>query len=331
MQSKSSIKQKLLLIIFGLFIALLLTEGFFRIAGLIVHEENILPSEKKDNTYRILCIGDSSTYGLGSTDSEKYSYPAQLHTLLNTQSSNNEFEVVNLGVRGINSSQVVNRFKYNILKYNPDMVIVMIGINDGWNLEESNILKYYNERFIKKLLLSLELIVNRLKVYQFMKLVFIPQDLDISTENLEDSSSPSELIIAPYNDETRRKGFRFSYRNPMKASAFYHALNDNITSMVKIAESQHIQAVFMTYHAGGYGGVNKIINQIYAQLSVPIVDIGSVFKQAKKLELDVRGPDKWHPNDLGYSLIAKSIYNDMISLGIINDDKIELFPMQENK
>lgn len=88
MQSKSSIKQKLLLIVFGLFIALLLTEGFFRIARLIVHEENILPSEKKDNTYRILCIGDSSTYGLGSTDSEKYSYPAQLHTLFNTRLSN---------------------------------------------------------------------------------------------------------------------------------------------------------------------------------------------------------------------------------------------------
>lgn len=330
MQSKSSIKQKLLLIVFGLLIALLLTEGIFRVGGLIVHEDNILPTEKKNNTYRILCIGDSSTYGLGSTDSEKYSYPAQLHTLLNTKSSNNEFEVINLGVLGINSSQVFNRFKHNILKYNPDMVIIMIGINDGWNLEESNILKYYNESFIKKLFLSLELIVNRLKVYQFLKLVFIPQDLNISMEGLEDSSSSNELEIAPYNEETRSKGFRFSYRNPMKASAFYHALNENITSMVKIAESQHIQPVLMTYHARGYGGVNKIINRIYAQLSVPIVDIGSVFKKAKKLELDVRGPDKWHPNDLGYSLIAKSIYNDMISLGIIDVDNIELFPKQEN-
>ena len=107
-QNKTSFIQTIILITLGLFIALLLTEAFFRVGGLVVNKEITTPPNKNKDIYRILCIGDSSTYGLGSTDPKKYSYPDQLQTLLNEYSHNNKFEIANLGVQGINSSQVFN-------------------------------------------------------------------------------------------------------------------------------------------------------------------------------------------------------------------------------
>jgi lysophospholipase L1-like esterase len=323
LQEESSLKQKILLILFGLIVAILLSEGIFRIGGLIVNETKVKAYERKDKEiYRILCIGDSSTYGVGASDAKKYSYPSQLQKILDGKETDKRFEIINLGIPGINSSQVLHRFGKYLSEYNPDMVIVMVGMNDTWNLEESEILKFYNENILRKLYLSIELFLNRLQLYQFFKLVFISNKFKDS----EYISFPEKELKLPYfNDETKSKGFKLSLHNPMKAIALYKAIESNLTAIKLIADKNNVRILFMEYHNGGWGRPERVIHQIYEKLKVPVVDNLVLFRKAKEKGIDVRGKDNWHPNDLGYLLIAKNIYNKMIDLNIVDSEPIEIF------
>lgn len=309
----TSLKHKILLVIFGLFIAILLGEAFFKIWGSVVYEVKNKANAANSNVYRILCIGDSNTYGLGSSDINKFSYPAQLQRILNEKIHDKKFEVLNLGVPGINSSQVLNRFRKNIKQYKPNMVIVMVGINDPWNLEESNILKFYstkNVNIFNNLRMRLGLILNKSQLYQFFKLVFL-------------SGEFNELNIPEYDEKTRNNGFIYSSQQSGKSIALVNAIISNITEIAQIAEDNHVNIMFMKYHNIGWGRPELVIHHTYTRLGIPIVDNAIVFRKARAFELNVLGKDKWHPNDLGYKLIAKNIYNQMILSGFIDGNQLK--------
>lgn len=320
-------KRNILLIIFGLLISLVLGEVLLRVAGLIISKPNIPVIQRQDNTFIILCIGDSSTYGVGATDIKKFSYPSQLQELLATKFPDLKYEVINLGVPGINSSQVLNRFEGNIQLYKPNVVIVQVGVNDWWNLEESNVLKHYDQGYMKKIFMSTSLFLNRMKLYQFFKLVLASSEYEDSREGHEASLAvKGEPNIAHYNNETKNKGFWFSYRDPVKTVALYHALKENISGLARIAKKNRVTIIFMKYHIGGKWHMPSThLSNIYDELSVPTIDNKSLFEVGKSRHLDMFGPDKWHPGNVGYSLISKYIYNKFIELSIIKGEKIKIF------
>lgn len=88
--------------------------------------------KKPDNTYRIVCLGNSCTYGVGCD--YKDSYPARLQKMFNTVLGDGAVEVINAGVPGYSSLQELRYLKEKILEYNPDMLIMQYGEND----EEGN-------------------------------------------------------------------------------------------------------------------------------------------------------------------------------------------------
>jgi len=126
---KTSSKQKIILIIFGLFLCVLLLEVGLRIGGFILlsqeEHRNKGPINQK-GTYRIMSLGESTTF-----NGESNSYPRQLERILNQRNSGIKFKVINKGRAGIESTGILAKLENNINKYNPDMIIVMMGINDG--------------------------------------------------------------------------------------------------------------------------------------------------------------------------------------------------------
>lgn len=82
----------------------------------------------------VLCVGDSHTYGapLPAQDA----YPAQLDERLNAADADWRVQVVNLGIPGQNSAMVANRLEKQINYYQPDLVVVWIGLNNSWNFNE---------------------------------------------------------------------------------------------------------------------------------------------------------------------------------------------------
>lgn len=80
--------------------------------------------EKPQDTYRIITLGDSFTYGLYVNTKDNWS--EKLEDMLNNQlkcSNIKKFEVINLGVHGYDTQYEVERFIRRGTKYSPDLVI----------------------------------------------------------------------------------------------------------------------------------------------------------------------------------------------------------------
>ncbi len=90
--------------------------------------ENALPSGERDR--RILCIGDSNTYGIHLPP--EHSYPGRLQELLDA-AAGQPWRVVNLGYPGQNSAQVRARLAVNLRHFEPEVVICWIGVNNTWS------------------------------------------------------------------------------------------------------------------------------------------------------------------------------------------------------
>jgi lysophospholipase L1-like esterase len=83
--------------------------------------------EKRPGVFRIIALGDSVTFG-GVAD-RKCDWPAHLQREL-ARVDMNRYEVVNGGVEGYGTWHVLQRLRHEVLKLNPDMIIVLVGWND---------------------------------------------------------------------------------------------------------------------------------------------------------------------------------------------------------
>jgi lysophospholipase L1-like esterase len=85
-------------------------------------------------TYRIVCMGDSSTFGWGVNTED--TYPVLLQAELSRRHPGTRIEVVNLGVCGYSSFQGRILLEREGLKYEPDLVTLSYGSNDWSRVPE---------------------------------------------------------------------------------------------------------------------------------------------------------------------------------------------------
>jgi tetratricopeptide (TPR) repeat protein len=118
------LRTKITLIIFGLFLFLILLEAGLRLGGFIIlslQEYRNLQSIKHKGTYRILCLGESTTAD---------QWPPHLEEVLNQRHAGVRFSVIDKGVRATQTQIILAHLESNLDTYHPDMVVAMIGLND---------------------------------------------------------------------------------------------------------------------------------------------------------------------------------------------------------
>jgi len=86
-----------------------------------------IPVKKPKDTIRILCLGDSITFGWNYKSEEIY--PARLEARLNRNIKQYRFDVINTGVPGNCAFQEYYDLK-RALKFSPDIVIIQYTLND---------------------------------------------------------------------------------------------------------------------------------------------------------------------------------------------------------
>ncbi|MCP3917723.1 MAG: hypothetical protein GY711_19440 [bacterium] len=79
---------------------------------------------------RILCMGDSNTYGVYLESSD--SYPGRLQQYLDA-APDNPWRVFNLGYPGQNTAQMRARLAENLAAYRPEVLILWGGMNNTWS------------------------------------------------------------------------------------------------------------------------------------------------------------------------------------------------------
>lgn len=82
----------------------------------------------RPGVFRIAVTGDS--YTMGSGVEEEDAYPAQLEALLDAGGGEYDYEVLNLGLAGINTRVAVNRLRRIGLRYHPDLAVYGFTVND---------------------------------------------------------------------------------------------------------------------------------------------------------------------------------------------------------
>lgn len=154
-------------------ISLILLEISLQIASPIVYYLNITtlnPQQFKGKHYTILTLGDSITVGHGSAPF--YSYPRQLEHILEIFNPEMEFKVINRGIYGLNSSNLLRSLANDIKTYHPNLIVVMTGANNRWNYEDSNLPLILNEKVEKKFFSEIGIfrLLKKLKIYKLLKI-----------------------------------------------------------------------------------------------------------------------------------------------------------------
>jgi len=132
-KQKTTFWQKTALIRLGLFLGIVALEIGLRFSGFIIlslQERSNRLSLLEKGEYIILCLGESTT-----ADGGDNSYPRWLERILNTELKGIKFSVVNKGLWACNTADIVAGLENNLDTYKPDLVITMMGINDGLGTE----------------------------------------------------------------------------------------------------------------------------------------------------------------------------------------------------
>ena len=85
--------------------------------------------EAAQQRLRVLCFGDSSTFGFGVDFAD--AWPNQLQHLLDEESPG-AVEVLNAGIPGQTTYQGRQRLTRELVKWHPQLVMITFGNNDGW-------------------------------------------------------------------------------------------------------------------------------------------------------------------------------------------------------
>jgi len=168
---------KFFLSLWGIAACLFLIEIVMRLAGFLFlasQEYANRASIDQAGEYRILCLGESTT-ALGG----KNSYPRQLEEILNSREDLDfDISVINGGLASIASDGILASVEKQINQYRPDLVLVMMGINDviyrdtglveneepsNWLHKAAQELKIY--KLAKLLVLSIEKKISQKKTF----------------------------------------------------------------------------------------------------------------------------------------------------------------------
>lgn len=145
---------------------------------------------------RIVCVGNSITFGSGLKDRARESYPAQLQALLGP-----DFEVLNFGVSGATMLKKGNKPYWHTKEYQqvltskPDLVFIKLGTNDSKQINRAEMVSFVAD--YKDMVHSFQGLASKPKVVLLLPLkAFSETQFGISGSYLKDSLIPMIQKVA---------------------------------------------------------------------------------------------------------------------------------------
>ena len=109
-------------------------------------------AEKPAGTFRVICMGASSTFGYLSPDEE--TYPVHLESKLRTVLDSSDVEVLNSGIPHFDTDHLAAILERELLGYEPDLLTLYTGYNDAtspmaetWSQRTSRVLDEYSAAY----------------------------------------------------------------------------------------------------------------------------------------------------------------------------------------
>lgn len=270
---------------------LLVLEVALRLCGAFLSRRPALDSLGQEETSDIICIGDSFTYGWAVEAG--FSYPKQLERMLNERSGHEKrFRVFNLAIPGSNSSQHLGYFASLLRTHStPDMLILLSGANDNWNLAHSNLAKVLGgDTEPTSKLLGIKVWLADLRIYKMPRLIVL---------NLRGKAPESEIDF--FSQVRKSKN--------VDPAILQKLLDYNLSAIIGLARQYRVKVIIHSYPQGGPYRKN-VAEEVAVRLGIPFVDHARTFREALETKSfrDLFIYDNSHPNKEGYRMIAENLY-----------------------
>jgi lysophospholipase L1-like esterase len=262
---------------------------------------------------RILCVGDSHTFGSGVADDE--SYPAQLQQRLDGVSPG-RFAVINVGQPGMSAVQMRNRIAAHTARYAPDLVILWGGVNDDWNLRE---LSAGDASWAQRL----DGWATRSRVYRFVRVWQHDRRLDLEVATVraggmhqvaprprtEEGASTAEAATRG-TPKKRRDPFAHHAPVPGGEGRVFEAHEATLAQLR--AAGIPLIAVRYPLGIGPFGAANRALDSLAQMYDLPVVDAAEAVSRVPADELEWT----WgaHPNAPVYAELAKDLVPYVLEL-----------------
>jgi lysophospholipase L1-like esterase len=239
---------------------------------------------KPAGTKRLLCLGDSITFGYGVGDSE--TYPAALARDLPG------WEVVNGGVTGFTSHQVLAQLRRLDGVIEPDVVTILIGWNDG-NRRPVDDREY--ERRIRRIQL-MEGTLDHLYLYRAIK--------------------------GAYLRATVMKGLEWT-RHATGHRATLDQYQENLRAMIAECARKGVRPVFIDLPHRKMPGeqpfssdYEKALKEVAGAEGIPLLDCGVLGLETQEASNARFFIDSLHLTPEGNALFARHLADQLEALGI---------------
>jgi lysophospholipase L1-like esterase len=289
------------LVAIGLALTVILLELGLQLGSLFV-DAPIDPGTMswKTDDRRFLALGDSNTYGVWLPERERDAYPSQLERIWNGGQVL-PAEVLNLGYPGTNSSRLLGLYPKLMEAFAPDVVLVMIGVNDFWTEPVA-----FPDQAADRGLLAYAKRHSRL--YKGLYILLRRSGADaLEVEHNPDSNSERGEGTIRAGEHEFALGWNTEIGRPDEVEV---ALRDNLRKLAALSRLSSAQLVLMTYPGQFryYSRANPAIRSIAQESGIPLIDLELVFRPLCP-EFSCR---QWlhgdqHPNEAGYRLVAETI------------------------
>jgi lysophospholipase L1-like esterase len=297
------VARRLALIALGTLLGLCVLEVGLQVAALAVR----LGGQQLQTTWltgrkRILCLGDSNTYGLYLADRAE-AYPQQLERLWNETVESPRIEVLNLGYPGTNSSRLRRDLPRMLDTFRPDVVVIMVGSNDYWTAPVRTDESALPARMA-------QFVTRHSRVYQLVYMLRRALDhrrLEVVYPVKQDGGSSG---VARFGDVE----FEMGWKKASRRGDHDARLVANLGALADTARAFGAEPVFMTYPSRmwNYGDAGRLTRDAAAASGVRLIDLAGVFEPLCPKEPCPQWlyPDH-HPTADGYRKIAETLVHEL--------------------
>jgi lysophospholipase L1-like esterase len=296
--------KRLALVPIGILLALLMLEGGLQIGAFFLKrsKRGEMPVAWVTGNLRVLCLGDSNTYGLWLEHREQEAYPQQLEALWNARVAAPKLEVLNLGLPGTNSSRLVRDVPRMLETLHPDILILLVGVNDFWTvpfpLEEAK------ETRPKAGFLARHSLLHRL--FYLIRRGRTAGEVEIVMD-------PEGDLARGAQHKARVGGLEFDMSFVKAAPGLWgdaQALKQNLQRLIGEARAAETSPYLMTYPSqkSFHLAANEAIAAAAFDTDTPLIDLAAIFEPICPTEdcPELLFPDG-HLKAPGYAIVAEKL------------------------
>ena len=260
--------------------------GYLGSEGKVVYEINqygmrgpAVPVEKGPGVFRIVCLGDSITFGEGVRYAD--TYPAKLGELLSAATPGRRVEVINAGVQGYGTKDEAAFLLLRGLQFKPDVVTLELFLNDAMPYAETI---RQNEAMTKDFTLSWPARISRIA--------------EIVERRRQAASLQEEYF------KSIRQSFRSEQWSDCRAV---------LKGLQQVAGEDHFRFIVVVFPVlwdldGKYPfeDIHAQIAEACREAGCEFVDLLTVYRGRQAQDLWVHPTDQ-HPNEITHKLAAEAI------------------------